>query len=180
MRERFVVMTAVSELRRIFSSRDLERGFVTRVAFAENDQAHIVREKPIEERHEEIEAFFWNKPRDHSEHWARRRGREPQPIEKQIPADSLAFQISLAELTRKQMIRFRIPTPVIGAVKNREEAMGVFAQNNVELATTLRSKHLAPVTLAHRRDFVGEHDPGLEQVEPAAELDAVRLEISLR
>src|ERR1041385_9370459 len=121
MRERFVVMTAIGELRGILARGDGERGFVAGVAFAEDDQSDVVGEKPVEQRHNKIEAFFRNEARHHSEDWSRWCGSEAKPVEQQIATDSFAFEIFGTELARKQMIGRRIPAAVIGAVEDGEE-----------------------------------------------------------
>src|SRR5205085_11855077 len=73
-----------------------------------------------------------------------------------------------------------IPAAIIGAAQNGGEAVRVLAQNNVEVAAAIGREHLAPITFAHGRDLVAEHDPAFKQIEPPEIFDAVRLEITLR
>jgi len=78
------------------------------------------------------------------------------------------------------MIGLGIPAAVIGAVENGGEPVRVLAQDDVEFAAAFGRQHFTPIPLAHGRDFIGENDPTLEEVEPAKILDASRLEIPLR
>src|SRR2546423_13139871 len=73
-----------------------------------------------------------------------------------------------------------MPAAVIGAVENTDESVRVLAEDDVEFAAAFGRQYLAPIALAHRRDFIGENDSSFEEVEPAEVLDTGRLEISLR
>src|SRR5881227_3527465 len=57
--------------------------------------------------------------------------------------------------------------------------MSVFAQDDVESRTPFRAQHLMPITLAYRRNLIGENNTALEQVQPSEELDTARHEVSL-
>ena len=94
MRQRLVVRSAISKLRRIFSGRDGERRFIRGVAFAEDNQTHIVREQAIKQRHEQIESLFRDEARHHSENRSCGRGREREPVEQQVAADRFPFEVT--------------------------------------------------------------------------------------
>src|ERR1700694_1376521 len=57
--------------------------------------------------------------------------------------------------------------------------MRVLAQDDVEAAAAFRAQDFVAITLAYRRDLVGENNSALEQVEPAEKLDAAGHEVSL-
>src|SRR4029077_3365000 len=76
----FIVDFSVSKPLREFSRRDGERRFVGRIAFAQNDEPNVVSKKSIEQRHQNIETFFTDDARDHSENRAARFGFQSQTI----------------------------------------------------------------------------------------------------
>src|SRR5205085_827683 len=123
VRQRFVVMTAIGELRWVLARGNGERGLVPGVAFAEDDQPDVVGEKAVEQRHEEIEPLFGNESRYHSEDGPARRRGKTQSVEKQIAADRFALKIPRTELARQQMIGLGIPALVIGAIQDSHQAM---------------------------------------------------------
>src|SRR5438105_10346275 len=57
--------------------------------------------------------------------------------------------------------------------------MCVLAHNDVEAAAAFGAEHLMPITLAHRRDLIGENNTSFEQIQPSEELDTARHEVSL-
>ena len=172
MRALFVVTSAISELGGKLSSGDSERGFVGRIAFAENDQANVVREQAIQNRDENVETFFTDYAGDHSENRPARRGVQSQTIQQRVTAKLFSPKFRRGVICRKQFVGFRIPTRVIGAVQNRTELMRVFAQNDIQPATELRRLDLAPMPLAHGRDSVSEQNSAFEEIEFSEKLDA--------
>ena len=176
----FVVILLISELTREFSRRDGQRGFVSRIAFTENEEANIIPEKAIEQRHQNLEALFLDDPGHHAPDWTAGRRRELHFLQQRVPANLFSLQLSHVVVCRKQTIRYRIPARIIRAVQNRGNAVCVFPQHTIETMATSRREYRTPVMFAHGCDFVGVENPAFEKIQPSKKFDAVEGEKSFR
>src|ERR1700730_8667958 len=70
-----IVVALIGELSWKFSRRDRQTRFKGRIAFAENDEPHVIGQQSIEKRHQNLESLFLDYARDHAENragWSRR------------------------------------------------------------------------------------------------------------
>src|SRR5437763_5272574 len=94
MCELLIVILLIRELGRKFSSRESQGGFVSGIAFTQNDQTNVVPKKPIKERHKNLEAFFFNDASDHAEHRSAARDIELHLFQQCIPASLFSSKLS--------------------------------------------------------------------------------------
>src|SRR6266566_7726653 len=109
MSQPFIEMTTIGESCWIAAGSDGKSSFERRVAFAQNNQTHVIRQQAIEERGENSKTFFGDHACDHSENRTARRGGELEIREQGVATDHFAPQFFGTEMSRQQRIGGRIP-----------------------------------------------------------------------
>src|SRR5262249_33304685 len=132
MSELFIVVMLVGQPFWITTRGNRQSGLISWIAFAENYQAHVICEKSIQHRHQNIEPFGFNCSGHHAEDGPARRGRELEASEQGIARRGLSFQLLHAVTRWKKLIVFRIPPPVISAAQNAAQAKSIFTEYAVE------------------------------------------------
>src|SRR5205823_10897517 len=90
MCESFIVKAAISESCWVTPGSNRESGFEAGIAFAENDQADVIREHAIEQRGENAKAFFRDYARNHSKNRSTRCRRKPHFGQKNVATNHFA------------------------------------------------------------------------------------------
>src|SRR4051812_14537979 len=75
------------------------------------------------------------------------------------------------------LVRSRIPLPVIGAVKDSAELVGVLANDGIQTRPVFRQLNFASVSFADGRNRIGKHDAALEEIEIPVEFNAAGSEV---
>src|SRR5438045_5186307 len=122
-------MTTIGEPRWIAAGSDGKSSFERRVAFAQNNQSHVIRQQTIEERGENSKAFFGDHACDHSENRTARRGGELEIRKQGVATDHFAPQFVGIVMRRQQRVGCRLPTRVSGAMRSAAGLVPIFTEN---------------------------------------------------
>ena len=177
MRERLLHALPVGETPRVALARDEKLALIRGVAFAENDQPHIIREQPVEQRQQQVDALLLRQPRDDRQHRPARRRHQPARREQRLAARLFPSERLRRKALRQPRIRRRIPDRVIRSVQNPGELVRLLTHHRIQPAPLRRRLDFPRVAPAHRGDRIREKHPAFEQIQPSVKLHAPRPEI---